>query len=186
MLECWLRYMLYYSHTLCYGGLATTAMVPPVLEAMVLILDMATGIVLQLHRDLPRTEHLLGALQMPPPGAERGLQMRTAFERLAKAAVVWTRASEVLKEPLLGQGMLLRWLGGAEALPLDGASALVALTGSMLLKNMALTVDGQEARQVRRACSRVRDGCPQMSAYTQCGVWRHRLQQRRLPGCTRA
>jgi hypothetical protein len=158
MLERWLRCLLYYSNTLSSGGLASTALIPPVMEAMVLILDVVAGIVLQLQRDLPRTAHLLDALQ-PPQSLVRGHQIPTAVDRLAKTAAVWKGGREALEDPLLGGGMLLRWLRGAKVLLPGNSSELVALTRSMLLQQpvaagpVVLTVDKKVARQVRAADS---------------------------------
>jgi hypothetical protein len=152
MLERWLDCVLYYSNTISAGDIRTVA-ARPVMEAMVLILDLVAGIIVQLHRDLPRTEHLLEVLTERQLVREQLLP--TAFDRLANAAVLWRGGRAVLEELLLGQGMLLRWLAGAEFLPLRKASDLVALTCSTLLQQpvaagpVLLAVDEQVARQVR-------------------------------------
>jgi hypothetical protein len=161
MLDRWLTCMLHYSIALSTEGLANTALIPPVLEAMVLILDLAAGIVLQLHRDLPRTGHLLNALKSPVSIVREKL-IPAAFEHLVKTAGSWESGKEVLEELLLGQGMLLRWLGGADVLLLDSSSSLVALACSLPLKQpvakgaVALPVDREVARQVRMALMSLR------------------------------
>jgi hypothetical protein len=152
MLGRWLDCVLYYSNILSIKGIPSVT-VQPVMEAMVLILDLVADIMLQLQRDLPRTDHQLDALKSLP-SILSGPKVPAAVDRLAKTAVVWKRGRVTLEELLLRQGTLLRWLGASEAMLLANDSKLVALTASMLLKQPAtmgatvLTVDGQVARQV--------------------------------------
>jgi hypothetical protein len=155
VLERWLRCVLYYSSTLRSPSTSAALAHQAVLEATALMLDLVFGVVLQLQSSRPRWQRLLDALR-PPTSVVRD-RMHNAVERLAQAAAaVPERGRGFLEELLLGQGMLLRWLGAAELLEPTKALDLLDLASCMLFKKpvamaeqkVALAVDERVARQV--------------------------------------
>ena len=158
MLERWLYCPLYYGNTLSLplaaGGPDALEQLLPCLEPLALIVDFVATVLLKLHRDLPRTEHLLSILC---PMNVIYKETATALIRLARAAQFSTGAArEILEEVLLRQGRLVRWIGGAErVLKPDQAPLLVALARCLLLnlpggEPGSLAVDAELASQVKR------------------------------------
>ena len=158
--ESWLVCPLKYSNAIWLtvtAGRPAGLQHPSLLEAMALILDLVTSILVELHHD-PLQTALLHALRQTPA---TGYQLGVAVARLAEAAKIrMPAAREVLEEVLLQQGMLLRWLGGlgASFLQPDTAVGLVEMASRMLLKQpniegqKALAVEGELASQVNGGC----------------------------------
>jgi hypothetical protein len=110
-------------------------------------------------------------------------QLHTGVQHLARAAAAWEGAREVLEELLLGQGMLLRWLGGAQFLDPIQASDLVHLASCMLLQQpvtvgeVTMVVDTEVACKVSRLAGLFRASTLHVAwvswfvSLLCCGVW---------------
>jgi hypothetical protein len=151
MLKGWLSSMLHHAASLaCITGTPSGRKEQTwMLVAFVLIFDLVIGILQQLHSDLPTAAHLVTDLCNEP------YKLDTLLKYLAAVAREGTEAArEAPEELLLGQGMLLRWLGRINALEPGRANCLIQLARSILLKHpiavgkQALAVDAKAARQV--------------------------------------